>query len=288
MGNKDKQNLITALEWHLEAGANETLDEIPVDQTQDVLEKPISTQAGTEENRRAGLQKNMAPADMVSSPPPLGTVEARAKAIELAKNAETLDELCESIAVFDGIAIKKSASHLVFADGNPDAQIMLIGEAPGADEDMQGIPFVGASGQLLDKILASIGLSRTAKEVANAVYITNVLNWRPPGNRTPNAGEIEVSLPFIEKHIALIKPSLLILCGSTTTKALLGDNRNISKIRGKWHTYTPRTNELSLPDAAIPTLAIYHPAYLLHNPLQKRAMWHDMLMLREELQKNGA
>ena len=160
---------------------------------------------------------------------------------------------------------------------------MLVGEAPGADEDRQGKPFVGASGQLLDRILACIGLDRTQEDPLSSVYISNILNWRPPGNRTPNPAEIAVSLPFIERHIQLVKPKILILCGGVSAKALLGRDESISRLRKGWHDYRPQTAQLQNADAQpIPAIATYHPAYLLRTPAQKRAVWADMLSVQEK------
>jgi len=218
--------------------------------------------------------------------PLLGKTDAHAKAVELAKAANSVDELRGAIAEFDGIGLKKTASNLVFSDGNPNAKIMLIGEAPGADEDRAGKPFVGVSGQLLDKILACINIDRASEKPEEAIYISNILNWRPPGNRTPAPAEIEISLPFIERHIQLIKPELIIMCGGVSAKALLGSGDSISKLRKKWHDYTPQNASLGEGAKPIPAIATYHPAYLLRTPLQKKAVWADMLSLnkkREEL-----
>jgi len=229
-------------------------------------------------------QKGPSFAQQAAKAPPapafLGKAEAHAKALELAKAANTLEDLKQAITEFDGIGLKKTATNLVFSDGNPKAKIMLIGEAPGADEDRQGMPFVGASGQLLDKILASIGIDRTQDDPLQSAYISNILNWRPPGNRTPSPAEIEVSLPFIERHIQLVKPELLIFCGGMSAKALLGSGDSISKLRKKWHDYAPQNKALG--DAPIPAIVTYDPDYLLKTPAQKKAVWHDMLTLNEK------
>lgn len=162
--------------------------------------------------------------------------------------------------------------NLVFGDGNPEAKVMLIGEAPGADEDRQGLPFVGASGQLLDKMLASIGLDRSQ------VFISNTVFWRPPGNRTPNSGEIAVCLPFVERMIELIDPQVLITIGGPATHSLLAQQGSVSRLRGRWFSFeTPR---MSHP---IDATAIYHPAYLLRTPAQKRQAWGDLLGIKAKL-----
>lgn len=275
----DAQGLIAALQWHVDSGADEALAEAPVDATaMPTLPRPPESEAAPVEKMEKA----------VLSPPPLGASDASRESLRLARQAQTLDDLRQAIAAFDGLPLKKTATNLVFSDGNPLAPIMLIGEAPGADEDRLGKPFVGVSGQLLDKILACIGLDRTAQEPEKSIYIANILNWRPPGNRTPSPAEIEISLPFIEKHIALVKPKLLILAGGVSTKALLGSDSSISKLRGRWHEYAPLTAELfDVPSAPIPVLATYHPAYLLRTPAQKKLVWQDMLEIQKKRRESG-
>ncbi len=190
---------------------------------------------------------------------------------ELADSANTIAELREIVMNFDGCELKKLATNTVFADGNPKAKIMLIGEAPGASEDAQGIPFCGDSGKLLDKMLASIGLSRESN-----AYITNTIFWRPPANRQPTTEEIEICRPFVEKHIALIDPALIILVGSTAATSLLGNNAGISKIRQEYYQYT--NQYLQKP---ITTTALFHPAYLLRQPMQKKTTWYDLLKIQQ-------
>ena len=218
---------------------------------------------------------------------PLGAAEARTESLKLAQAAQTLDALKQAIAEFDGIALKGTATNLVFCDGNPHAPIMLVGEAPGADEDRLGKPFVGVSGQLLDRILACIGLDRAEDDPMKSIYISNILNWRPPGNRTPTDSEIAVSLPFIERHIQLVKPKVLILSGGVSAKALLGSGDSISKLRGRFRSWSPQTTELHDGAPPIPVLATYHPSYLLRTPGQKRLVWADMLLLLEKRRELG-
>jgi uracil-DNA glycosylase family 4 len=203
---------------------------------------------------------------------PLGTSEATATARELAAAATTLDELKDAIARFEGLSLKATATNLVFADGNPESRLMLIGEAPGAEEDRRGLPFVGASGQLLDRMLAAIGHDRTN------CYITNIVNWRPPGNRKPSPAEMTLCLPFIERHIALINPALIVLLGDTAAKTLTNRTEGITRLRGKWFTW-PK------PDGAgtIPVLPTFHPAFLLRSPGQKREAWIDLLTAKRKL-----
>jgi DNA polymerase len=225
------------------------------------------------------------PAPLTSAAPPIldlkGSAEAKLDALRLAREAQTLDELRQAIAGFDGLAIRKTATNMVFADGNPAAPIMVIGEAPGADEDKQGKPFVGVSGQLLDRMFAAIGHSRTAEDPAKSLYISNILNWRPPGNRTPSPAEIDICLPFIERHIALVKPKLIVFMGGVAAKALLNTDEGITRLRGKWKTYTPLTPDLGGADVAcMPT---FHPSFLLRTPVRKREAWTDLLLLAERL-----
>ncbi len=190
----------------------------------------------------------------------------------LAQQCQTLEELKEVMTQFNGCALKQTAMNTVFADGNPQAPIMVVGEAPGADEDIQGKPFVGLSGQLLDRILATIGLNRTN------TYISNIVPWRPPGNRQPTTQEIALCQPFIERHIELVKPKLLLLVGGVSAKTLLNTSEGIMKLRGRWHAY--QTADLSEP---IKALATFHPAYLLRSPGQKAQVWRDMLLVEDEI-----
>ncbi len=266
--------LIAALEWHMENGADEALSADP---------RRIGIPEFRKEESFAPVSGSETPKLQTSEIPLSGTPELCAQAVRLARDVVTRDDLKDAIAAFDGLDIKKTATNLVFCDGNPQARIMLVGEAPGGDEDRVGKPFVGVSGQLLDRILACIGLARGNDDPLASVYISNILNWRPPGNRTPMPQEIDISLPFIEKHIALIKPDLLILAGGVPAKALLGSGDGISKLRGRFHSYTPRAAGLfDTPPAPIPALATYHPAYLLRTPEQKRLVWADMLLLSQK------
>jgi uracil-DNA glycosylase family 4 len=190
----------------------------------------------------------------------------------LAAGATTLAELKAIVEAFEGCALKAMATKTVFADGNPEAKIMLVGEAPGAEEDLQGKPFVGLSGQLLDRMMAAIGLDRTQ------VYIANMLPWRPPGNRQPSSQELTQCLPFIQRQIELVKPQVLVLVGGVAAKTLLGRTDGIMRMRGQWHPY--QTTGLETPIAAT---AIFHPAYLLRSPGQKREAWKDLLMIQDKL-----
>ncbi len=199
---------------------------------------------------------------------PAAIVDAR----EAAKSASDLTALRAALAQFDGCALKRTATNLVFADGNPAAEVMLIGEAPGADEDRQGKPFVGISGQLLDRMMASIGLDRST------FYITNVCFWRPPGNRKPTEAELAAQLPFVTRHIELVRPKLLVLVGGSSAQGLLGLNDGITRLRGRWFDY--QSPAMPTP---IPTIPIFHPAYLLRQPGLKREAWRDLLKLQARL-----
>jgi len=197
---------------------------------------------------------------------------AATQAAALAAACTTLPALRAAIAGFEGCALRDTATNLVFSDGNPAARIMLVGEAPGAEEDRAGLPFVGPSGQLLDRMLGSIGLDRTQ------VLITNILPWRPPGNRTPSETEIAVCLPFLLRHIALVGPEVLLLLGATSVRAITGNSTGIRRLRGQWQSLVVPGLERPVP--ALPT---YHPAYLLRTPLAKREAWADLQELQSRI-----
>jgi DNA polymerase len=189
---------------------------------------------------------------------------------EAARGAQTLDELRAIVAGFEGCALKSMAKKLVFADGDPKARLMFVGEAPGREEDLEGLPFVGPSGRLLDRMLQAIGLDRTK------VYIANIIPWRPPGNRDPSPQETQTCLPFIQRQIELVDPDVLVCLGRPSTAALLGINDGIKRTRGRWFTYHTGTREIR----AMPT---FHPAFLLRSPLEKRHVWRDLLAIKKAL-----
>ena len=188
----------------------------------------------------------------------------------LAEKASSLEDLKSIMQNFNGCPLKNSATNMVFGTGNPNTDVMIIGEAPGNEEDRQGIPFVGVSGQLLDKMLSSVGLSR------ENVYISNVLPWHPPANRKPSEEEVSLFLPFLKRHIALVNPKILLLLGGSAVSALTGITQGITRIRGKWLTYASENTEL-------PAMPSFHPAFLLRSPAQKKAAWHDLLALKQKL-----
>jgi DNA polymerase len=208
-----------------------------------------------------------------TAPPPLTAAGASAR--EIAAACHSLDELRGALEAFEGCALKATAKSLVFADGAEDAPVMLIGEAPGRDEDLQGLPFVGRSGQLLDRMLEAIGLARSKN-----AYITNVIFWRPPGNRPPTAEEVATCAPFLLRHIELKRPKVLVLLGATPLKHVLHIEEGITRARGRWGRYL-------LNDEEIPALPTFHPAYLLRQPAAKRQAWQDLLSLKLKLRELG-
>jgi uracil-DNA glycosylase len=251
-----------ALRWLVEMGADEAVGAAPLDRF-----------AAPPAAAPAAAVRAAAPAPAIEAPTTIGRQAATAQtAAAIAQAAPTLEALRAALAQFEGCPLKATATNLVFADGNPKARLMLVGEAPGADEDRQGKPFVGVSGQLLDRMLACIGFDRTS------AYITNILPWRPPGNRSPTAAEIAICLPFVERQIELVAPDVLVLLGGTSAKTLLQTADGIVKTRGKWLRYA--SSSMAQPVDAIAT---YHPAYLLRSPAQKRDSWRDLLMIKNKL-----
>ncbi len=195
-----------------------------------------------------------------------------AAARDIAASATSLEELRACLEAFDGCNLKLTAKTLVFADGHPEARLMFVGEAPGRDEDLQGKPFVGRSGQLLDRMLDAIGMERSS------TYIANVVPWRPPGNRTPTPQETEICKPFIKRQIELVNPDVLVFLGAASAKTLLGVQEGIRKMRGRWMAYPGSGKEIA-------AIATYHPAYLLRSPLEKRLSWRDFLAISQSLKK---
>ena len=260
-------DVLEALRLQIEWGADEALDDAPLDR---LATRPAAASAPSP----APPQRPSAPPPRQASPAiaaPAGPVQAQ-RARDIAAACTTLEQLRAALAAFDGCPLSTTATNLVFNDGNPEAGLMLVGEAPGADEDRLGKPFVGASGQLLDRMLASIGIDRTK------CLITNILPWRPPGNRTPTDAEVQTCLPFMHRQIALVRPRHLVLVGGLSTKALTGNPAGITRMRGKW-LQLPIPG---LPDP-VPTLPTFHPAYLLRTPGAKRDAWADWLALRRSI-----
>ncbi len=285
------------LRWHLDAGVDETIADNSVNRLRPAGDKDskLALQASALQPEPAvpgGLAEappapishesplpppaQSLPSSLPKSPAP-GSNEGAANgevttAVHLAQAADTVDDLRRSLENFDGCALKKTATNLVFLDGNPEARIMFIGEGPGAEEDRQGLPFVGPSGKLLDKMLASVGLDRTKVLISNTVF------WRPPGNRTPTSLETAVCMPFVERLIELVDPKILVALGGPAAKLLLAQSTGVGRLRGKWFPYS--TPGLSCP---IEAPSLYHPAYLLRSPGQKRDTWKDWLAIKHKL-----
>src|SRR5471030_2669847 len=252
------------LDFYLEAGVDAFVGEEPVDR---FAPEPAPAPARNPVSLPPELEiKGRVAAPAAPQAPDEATMAARAAA----KGAKTLDELRAILEKFDGCALKATAAQLVFADGNPKAKVMFVGEAPGRDEDIEGLPFVGRSGKLLDRMLAAVGLDRTS------VYIANVVPWRPPGNREPSLNETETCLPFILRQIELVDPDILVCMGNPSAKTLLGLKDGITKTRGRWFTFNTGKREIR----AMPT---FHPAFLLRSPLQKRFAWRDFLAIKKAL-----
>ena len=264
---------LALLEWQIAMGADEAIGEIAPDRL-----APPPPPAAAMSGAAIPARHRPSPA-AVASPvvaPPGAFAESLAEAAQSARlvaaGAPTIEALGALVAGFDLCPLKRTATNTVFMDGNPAAPVMIIGEAPGADEDRIGRPFVGRSGQLLDRMLAAIGLDR------GAVQITNVIYWRPPGNRKPTAAEIAACLPFVLRHIALARPLVLVLAGGTAVSALLPLSEGITRLRGRWY-------DLAVPglDRPVPTLPMFHPSFLLRAPERKREAWRDLLALRARL-----
>lgn len=271
------------LDFYLEAGADALVGEEPVNRFA-VADEPLPA---AESGRPAGETRRLAAASTpngdTASPPRadfsafagegkslVAPDQAVMAARHAAKSVQSLEELRAILEKFDGCALKATATRLVFADGTPGARLMFVGEAPGRDEDIEGLPFVGRSGKLLDRMLAAIGLDRTA------VYIANIVPWRPPGNRTPTPQESQICLPFILRQIELADPDILVCLGGPSAQTLLGVKEGITRIRGRWFPFDTGKREIR----AMPT---FHPAFLLRSPLQKRFAWRDFLAIRKAL-----
>ncbi len=279
-----------ALAWQVAMGADEAILEEPLDryalvERQKAARRAAAPQARPQTQSDAppaagpGLRERPAPAPAApraqpSDDAPLGAAEAAAKGEAAAEACHDLEALRRALEAFDGCPLKQTATNLVFGDGNPEADVMLVGEAPGADEDRQGKPFVGVSGQMLDRMMGFIGLDR------ERFYITNVLYWRPPGNRTPTEAEVAACRPFIRRHIQLVRPKVLLLVGGKSAKSLLGTEQGITKLRGRWFEYAAGGDLGTLP--ALPT---FHPAYLLRSPAMKRFAWRDLLALQRKMEE---
>lgn len=262
--------------FYLEAGVDTPLGEVAIDRFADDSMAPAlpaerrspaaETRASVDRAARAATLPGALRTDSAPTAPDAAAIAARA----VAKNATSLDELRTILEHFDGCALKMTATRLVFADGNPQSRIMFVGEAPGREEDLEGLPFVGRSGKLLDRMMAAIGIDR------NSAYIANVVPWRPPGNRTPTPQETAICLPFILRQIELADPDVLVCLGGPSAQTLLGVKDGIRRARGRWYSYHTGRR-------AIRALATFHPAYLLRSPLEKRLVWRDFLAIKAAL-----
>lgn len=253
---------LSTLNWLVEAGADEALADAPVNR---LVAKPVPAPAP---------RQAPAPASR-PAPPPLLQGDAIGGAQAAAAAATSLAELKAALEAFDGCALKRTATNTVFADGVPEGRVMLIGEAPGRDEDRIGRPFVGRAGQLLDKMLAAISLDRTVN-----AYITNVINWRPPDNRDPSPEEAAACLPFLRRHIELAQPGVIILLGAVAARHVVGISDGIMKLRGRWLEYR-------VGDRMVPLMPTLHPAYLLRQPAHKKLAWRDLQAVRERMKSLG-
>ncbi len=277
-GDISERSALELLRWYQAMGVDEAISETPLD---------WST---LEESRRLPPQPvpvaRKAPARAAVPPPPTpssaparkpghpGLPASALAARDIAAKAADLESLEHALAEFDGCALKKTAKNLCFARGNPEARLMLIGEAPGRDEDLTGKPFVGRAGQLLDRMLAAIDLG------ADDVYITNVVYWRPPGNRTPTPHEVQACQPFLERQIELAGPEMIVLLGGAAAKQMLATDQGIMKLRGKWKS-------IEIAGKPVKTLATLHPAFLLRNPVSKRLAWRDLLTVQAALESSA-
>jgi DNA polymerase len=285
----NRPDIADILAFYASAGVDEALEDAPVNRFAEAAQRPpperatvpatpatparesVREQPPSEPSRRDMSRVPDAPP---ARAPSAATVPDEAQALlarQLAATASTLDELHQHMAAFDGCNLKFTAKNLVFADGNPNADLMLVGEAPGRDEDLEGLPFVGRSGRLLDRMLAAIGLDRTS------AYIANVIPWRPPGNRTPTPHETEICRPFIERQIELVNPKVLVNLGGPSAKTLLNTTEGILRLRGNWRVHTTASGTV------IPAMPTLHPAYLLRTPAHKKLAWRDFLEVKAKL-----
>lgn len=266
---------LDTLAWLLDSGADEAIGDSPVDRFAVRTAAPLpSVEGGRSAASQTAASTHPYPKAAPSIAAPIQaegkTPDSIASAQSLATAASTLAELRAAITAFDGCALKKGSTNTVFADGNPASRIMFIGEAPGAEEDRQGLPFVGRAGQLLDKMMAAIHLDRSS------AYITNVINWRPPQNRDPSPEEAAQCLPFLRRHIELASPGIIILLGAVAAKHVLGHSDGIMKLRGRWLEYR-------VGDVMIPVMATLHPAYLLRQPAHKKLAWRDLQAAEQKM-----
>lgn len=270
-----KSELLTTLAWLADIGADEALCEMPVDRfaprpSQSAPARPQAFKSPADVTAVRPAATPLPPA--IRAETPAAGDDALGSAIEIAQRCQTLAELRRALETYEGCALKAYATHTVFADGSPAHGIMCIGEAPGHDEDKQGLPFVGRAGKLLDKMLAAIGLDRSK------VYIVNVLPWRPPDNRNPEPTEVAKCIPFLRRHIELAEPKLLILLGAVAARQVLGQTEGIMRLRGRWLEYHAAGRQ-------VPVMPTLHPAYLLRRPIDKRLAWRDLQAIEARIKE---
>jgi len=280
-----REDLESLLKWYVDQGIDEAIGEEAIDRF--AMPAPVSVPMSMPVSVPTPVQSKAAPTPIRAAPPaalapvlrgpvPIESPQLVEDARELARRCSSVTDLEAAVRAFDGCALKRTAKNTVFADGVVGAPVMIVGEAPGADEDRLGKPFVGVSGQLMDRMFDAIGMSRERD-----LYITNILFWRPPGNRTPTLAEQAVCMAFTRRHIELARPKVLVLAGGTAAKSVLDTTEGIMRLRGKW-------TSLSLDDgSAVPTLPTFHPAYLLRTPASKRQSWSDLLSLDKKLRDLG-
>jgi len=270
-----REDLASLLKWYVDQGYDETIGEEAVDRFAIPAQAPAPAAAAMAPSAPTPFRPATAsPAAAPRAPVPLESPQVVEDARTLAAGCNTIEELEAAIRAFEGCALKRTAKNTVFADGLPSAPVMIVGEAPGADEDRLGKPFVGVSGQLMDRMMEAIGLKR-----GEGFYITNILFWRPPGNRTPTLAEQGMCLAFTRRHIELARPKLVVLAGATSAKAVLDTAEGITRLRGKW-------TSVRLDDGTeIPTMPTFHPAYLLRSPASKRQSWLDLLAIDKKLKE---
>ena len=272
-----REDLESLLKWYVDQGIDEVIGEEAVDR----FAAPPPPAAPVPIVQKAAAPTPIRPAPPVPAAAPRGPVPIESPQLVedarvLARRSNTVAELEAAVRAFEGCALKRTAKNTVFADGVVGSPVMVVGEAPGADEDRLGKPFVGVSGQLMDRMFEAIGMSR-----ARDLYITNILFWRPPGNRTPTLSEQAICLAFTRRHIELARPKVLVLAGGTAAKSVLDTTEGIMRLRGKW-------TSLGLDDGStVPTLPTFHPAYLLRTPASKRQSWSDLLALDKKLRELG-
>lgn len=273
-GSETSVSPLEELRWHVEMGADELTDDGPINRYV-VASEPAETASTA-----APTASALAPPEAAqgsprqASGPTLAPAEGARDAIAVAGGAQSIEDLRARLEGFEGCALKFTATNMVFADGQPGADLMFVGEAPGVDEDRQGLPFLGASGQLLNRMLAALGRERSS------IYITNILFWRPPGNRSPTAAETAACLPFVRRHVELARPKVLVFLGGSAAKTMLDRSEGIMRLRGKWFDFM--SDGLDEPIPAMPT---FHPAFLLRQSAQKREAWRDFLAVQEKLGK---